>query len=336
MSNYEQPFTKTLINTPTYINEEDLGVPLKVLLYDKKEFIINVEVIIKGVLCNFIDIINNRLKYSKKSNIIKFDKLAKFYYVNTIRPYILMVRVLENNKIQKVKYSLSGLLITNMVDLYDNNIIIRNYNNKKVVIEDNKHINFIEEDIKFDPIPKSYLKYKSFIANRNIGVIDIETYTTRDSDTKIYALGFRTNLEDEPTIYYINHDLDSEDLVITMINELLRLKYKNITFYCHNLGGYDIVFILKILYNYNDNNKDNSYKIQCILRDDKIIKTIITKGSNSISILDSYCMLTSSLQDLGKSFNVDTIKYVLRLRLEMTLVETQIKIFLYLSTSITD
>lgn len=32
-----------------------------------------------------------------------------------------------------------------------------------------------------------------------------------------------------------------------MINEMLRSKYSNITFYAHNLGGYDIIFILKIM-----------------------------------------------------------------------------------------
>lgn len=37
-----------------------------------------------------------------------------------------------------------------------------------------------------------------------------------------------------------------------MIDELIRTKYSDITFYCHNLGGYDIVFILKILYDYNE------------------------------------------------------------------------------------
>lgn len=54
-----------------------------------------------------------------------------------------------------------------------------------------------------------------------------------------------------------------------MVNELLRPKYDGITFYCHNLGGYDIVSILKGLYVYNDQNSKDKYKISCILRDDK-------------------------------------------------------------------
>ncbi len=49
----------------------------------------------------------------------------------------------------------------------------------------------------------------------------------------------------EPVTYYINDYLDSGDLVLSMIEELLHPKYSNITFYCHNIGGYDVVFILK-------------------------------------------------------------------------------------------
>ena len=36
-------------------------------------------------------------------------------------------------------------------------------------------------------------------------------------------------------------------VVLDLVNDLLRDKFKNTTFYCNNLGGYDMVFILKIL-----------------------------------------------------------------------------------------
>ena len=41
------------------------------------------------------------------------------------------------------------------------------------------------------------------------------------------------------------------------------------------------------------------------MRDDKIIKVI--------TILDSYCLLTSSLAKLGKYFNVDICKFLINL-----------------------
>lgn len=72
-----------------------------------------------------------------------------------------------------------------------------------------------------------------------------------------------------------------------MINELLRPKYKGITFYCHNLGGYDSIFKINTLYNYNENNSNDNYNISCILRDDKIIKIKIRKDKGLLNIIDS-------------------------------------------------
>jgi hypothetical protein len=68
----------------------------------------------------------------------------------------------------------------------------------------------------------------------------------------MYCLGFKSNLDNEAITYYIDDKLDFHDLVFKLIGELVRPKYKDITFYAHNLGGYDIVFILKVLYDYND------------------------------------------------------------------------------------
>lgn len=148
-----------------------------------------------------------------------------------------------------------------------------------------------------------------FVENEKVGAIDIETYENRDGNIKVYALGFKTNLDEKATIYYIDkYELDSDKLVLNLVNELLRTKYSNVTFYCHNLGGYDIVFILSTLYTYNDNNPEDKYNISCLLRDDKILKVKVTKDRNSFIILDSYAMLPSKLRDLGNNFGVSTIK----------------------------
>jgi hypothetical protein len=97
-------------------------------------------------------------------------------------------------------------------------------------------------------------------------------------------------------------------VVLSMVDELLRSKYRGITFYCHNLSGYDIVFILKVLCDYNDLYPEDEYDISCILRDDKIIKVTISKNKNSFTILDSYTMLSDKLLKLGENFGVSTLK----------------------------
>lgn len=61
---------------------------------------------------------------------------------------------------------------------------------------------------------------------------------------------------------------------------MLTLKYNKVKFYHHNLGGFNIVFTLKVLIDYNDNNNDE-YKISCLFRDNKISKVTINKTINN-------------------------------------------------------
>ena len=173
-----------------------------------------------------------------------------------------------------------------------------------------EHNNVIktEKSINFKALEKYKIKNFSWLPDSNIGVIDVETYYNNNKNVyQIYALGFRNKLDNNPVIFYIDENLNSSSLVLNMINELLRSKYSDITFYCHNFGGFYVIFILKILNDYNDKNKDK-YKILPILRDDKIIKLTIKKDKASLTILDSYCVLTSNLYKLAKDFNVKTQK----------------------------
>ena len=220
---------------------------------------------------------------------------------------MLAIKILETNFINKIRYSLHGVIISQVTDRVVNNLVLRSSGDKQIVIDGNKVVS-ICQNIKIKPIEKP--KFNAlFVENRNIGVIDIETYRANDDTFKIYALGFKTNLAEKSKIYYIDKsDLDSRKIVLELVEELLRPKYANVTFYCHNLGGYDIVFLLKTLYTYNDENQDNKYKISTLLRDDKIIKVKISKDKKSFIILDSYAMLADKLIKLGKNFGVATIK----------------------------
>lgn len=74
----------------------------------------------------------------------------------------------------------------------------------------------------------------------------------KNSDSKAYAIGFFTYLDEKCNIFYIDKNLDSIKLVHTSINEMLRDKYKDITFYCHNFGRYDSAFIYKYLSLFNE------------------------------------------------------------------------------------
>lgn len=99
-----------------------------------------------------------------------------------------------------------------------------------------------------------------------------------------------------------------------MIEEFLFLrdKYHNITFYCHNLGGFDVVFLISILHTYNQKQSEeiNKYKLRPILRDGIFIKLTIKKLNKSLIILESYCVLTSSLSQLAVDIQVETQKSI--------------------------
>ena len=194
-------------------------------------------------------------------------------------------------------------MIESLIDtLLDNGIVSRKANNLETFIKDN--------NIKLKLIDKPTKKY-STISNPNIGVIDCETFLNNDSITKIYALGFRTNLSTEPVIYYIDDNLNSDEIVLKLINELLRPKYNNFKFYCHNSSKYDIIYIVKILLVYNESHSDE-YKLDYLFRDGKIIWIEISKIINNIkykfTISDSLCILNDKLSNLAINFGVNTVK----------------------------
>ena len=308
---------KTIINTisiPSYTNMDDLGIPLFAEL-DNNSNIKQVNVTIKGINLNFIDLIKEKTKYIRKNHtdqITTFDQSCKFYYIKSKIDYILVVKTLNDNIVEKYKYSTSGILISKIKDVKSENKLIRTNGSRTLIIENN---NVIETSslIKLKPLSKVKIKKDVWLPDSNIGVIDTETYLNNNSIQEIYALGFKTKLDASPVTYYIDNSNgktnNSREIVLTMINELLRPKYNNITFYCHNLGGYDVIYFLKVLNDYNqDSNNIEKYKISQILRDDKIIRLTIRKDKNVLTIVDSYCILTNSLSALSKHFDVETSK----------------------------
>ena len=138
---------------------------------------------------------------------------------------------------------------------------MRKSGEREIIIEGNKILSAIQ-NIKLKLLEKP--KNRKIFKEKKIGVIDVETYTVSSDSSKIYALGFKTELNDKPVIYYINKDtLDSDEIVLSLVRELIQPRYSYITFYCHNLSGFDVVYILKTLYVYNDSllDKSDEFKI---------------------------------------------------------------------------
>ena len=81
-------------------------------------------------------------------------------------------------------------------------------------------------------------------------------------------------------------------------------KYNKYIFYVHNLGRYDIIFILKTLI------KSEKYEFETTCRDNLVLcLTIYDKTTrNSIKLVDSYNLLPHSLRKLGEAYGSETVK----------------------------
>lgn len=103
--------------------------------------------------------------------------------------------------IRLIRYSLSGTMINRIKDVSCGDFIKIISGEKTIIIRDGKIVK-MEQNIKIKPIPKPTNK-SSIVEDNNIGVIDTETYKANDGTIKINALGFKTILDKEPVMYYI-------------------------------------------------------------------------------------------------------------------------------------
>ncbi len=301
---------------PISVDKYSLGIPLTTYSNSENN-IYRIDYKVKGVTYNLMDYILDKNKHLKSNHVDKllvFSSDYTFHLISTTTTsYILGVLKIYELEYKKVRFSLSGVVLNSITDtLTKDNVILRRDGNTVFYIKNNT-IFYSKQELNLIPLIKPSL-YTKTIENPNIGVIDCETYQDNIGNYKVYSIGFKTNLAKEPVIYYVDSvdNINSTEIVLRLVDELLRNKYENTNFYCHNLGGFDVVFILKILMKYNEIHTDNPYKISTICRDNKILKITISRKINdklkSFAIKDSYALLNNSLDKLAKSFNLSMHK----------------------------
>lgn len=267
---------------------------------------------VSKLLIGEIDFISQVKKKNLEKGITytEFDSDTRFYlYTVNDEQYVITVKTLDENNTVKEVYNLSGYkIISNIKDkVLDKNRFTRNIDNVSIEFEVDK---VTKKSIKVR-LPVFKLKptrYKG-MANPSIGTFDMETYKDLNSIPKVYALGFATldMLKDNKSnLYYLTKDESSYDIIVKCIDDMLSVKYRDHIYYTHNLGGYDIVFLLKVLKQANQVKGFEYYKIETILRDSKILKCVVRvktpSGHNKITLVDSYNLLTDNLDNLSKSF----------------------------------
>lgn len=299
LSTQDKKRTLDIITIPISTKPNYLPKPLDTT-FDNNNQINRVILTIDNKSFNFMDLIIEKtqlIRNNHKDIITSFDKNTKFYFMMDKINYILAIRKLNKHTTEKLKYSTSGVLLSRVTDnKIDDNSVIRTRDNETIQIKDNKVVSSTTP-ITFKPLDVVKIKDNNWLPNTNIGVIDTETYFN-GTKHEIYALGYKTILEKDnnPITFYIDKDCNSDKLILSFIDEIMRPKYENITFYCHNLAGYDVIFIVSVINKFNENaDIDNQYQLEPLLRDSKIIKLTIKKGKRKVTLTDSLCILTSSL-----------------------------------------
>lgn len=269
---------------------------------------------------------NNTL-IKKDNNLTINDNDDLFIYTspNFKNKFIIVSKILDRNNFVRDIFDFStGIFVTKVKDfsytcLNQNKLLFdRTIGNLTLTIDRDKIVKYKVIN-QLQPIKS----VKNYISDRNInfGTFDLETFKDLDGLAKVYALGFYTNRDELPIMYYLTDypDLDSSQLILKCLDNMLVNKYNNYLFYVHNLANYDIVFMYNVLLKSNLDKGFDYYILKTTMRDNTIIKLEIKikKLSNTddnkynyikISFVDSLNLLNSSLDKLTKDFNIETKK----------------------------
>lgn len=254
-----------------------------------------------------LEVINNQKRLLFKDLLYK-DDIDSIYLYNNY--YIISYKIDELSFKRDIYNSDSGILY---FTVYDTCYTIGDYNNfsrcigsNLLDIKNNKIIS-VRSTKYLEYIKPKFIEYKAS-SNPYIGSFDIETYINDDGISKIYALGFCTGVNDYKLYYIDVLNKTSEDLLINCINDMLVSKYNNYKFYVHNGGNYDFIFMTSIIKSYNNKLGNDIFKMSTVYRNGNMLKLKISNGKYSITFIDSYNILNTSLDKLCKAFKLDVYK----------------------------
>lgn len=239
------------------------------------------------------DKFNNLIGYKINNN--KCVSIVTYYNENNLLCNKVSIREFDENTLSFINYPLK-----NWVDIKTESGFVREYNKKKYNYDKNNKLLSVEAEYNYPSFP-IYKKDANY--DIKIGTLDLETFGENLGlgQHQVYAGGWAT--KESQKFFYLNTNETSEQLVnkiflsIFMVNDL-----DGYTFYVHNLGRFDSVFIIKSLI-LNDN-----IIITPIWKDNSIISLKIKYNKISITLLDSLQLISGSLDSNLKSFNCNVQK----------------------------
>jgi len=295
---------------PLTLSKKNFGNSLKKSITNN---VVNNVVLNDGSVLNLKEHVNKHLADNKR--------------LNNIDSRVEVFQSPENNNIVTIEEKKNlGENPTSIIDIYDpsglkihrmehkqvdKNTFTRKIGNVEVHINKNGVYNKIISQIFSYVYPNKILGYfsKLLYTDNRIGSLDLETYKDKYNISKTYAIGFY--VKDWLRYFYIKSDLDSDDLIMRCIDSMLIERLHRYTFYVHNLGNYDSIFLLKVIIDACFRHPDK-YQVNVIVRNEIILSIIISKKvgnkTYNIKIVDSYNFLSSKLSKLCKTFKCDVEK----------------------------
>ena len=235
----------------------------------------------------------NLIGYKLNSN--KFITIETYYNENNLLCNKVSIRDLDQSKL-----SFRGDTLVSWVDIRTEFGFVRELKNNKYYYNKNNILLNVETSYTCAQFP---LLKKDNKLNNKIGTIDFETFGSNlgMGHHKVYAGGWA--VEGETKLFYINKIESSDQLVnIIFFNIFMNPKLNGYTFYAHNLGRFDSVFILKSLVLLNN------VEVIPLWKENAIISLTITYQDFKITLLDSLQLFKGSLDSVLKSFNCETQK----------------------------
>lgn len=91
-----------------------------------------------------------------KDRITEYNSGFKFYLVRENANYVLGIKMIDENTVEKFKFSLTGVIISHVLDHIDNetNTICRKSGNKVLVFNNKYELIYTKLDIELRPIEK--------------------------------------------------------------------------------------------------------------------------------------------------------------------------------------
>jgi len=211
---------------------------------------------------------------------------------------LVTVKEIINDKFNLENMDLN---IIKWTDTQTDDGFIREINKIKIYFNKLNNIYKIEGEYTFPDFPVTDME---FYYNDKIGCLDFETYGDNGlGNQSVYAGGWC--VKDLMELFYINPEESSDELVTKLIESIFNHPdLDNYTFFAHNLGRFDSLFLIKGLV-------ANKYiSIKPVWKDNKIISIVIKheKLNRKIKLLDSMNFIPGNLRDILISFNCENKK----------------------------